>query len=85
MRHPFEYANLYVEKYDNGKLILDFTVESEFLYFAYNGDYTEKMNLQTVVGWKNCSVQVRHSKTTALNIDLLNLSKERGKMAALAH
>lgn len=46
MRHSFEYANLYVEKYDNGKLLLDFTVESEFLYFAYNGDYTENKRLE---------------------------------------
>lgn len=46
MRHSFEYANLYVEKYNNGRLLLDFTVEGEFLYFAYNGDYTEKMKLE---------------------------------------
>lgn len=40
-----KYANLYVEKYYNGKLLLDFTAESEFLYFAYNGDYNENMRL----------------------------------------
>ncbi len=46
MFRPFEYANLYVEKYDNGKLLLDFTVESEFLYFAYNGDYNDNTRLE---------------------------------------
>ena len=46
MRHSFEYANLYVEKYNNGRLLLDFTIEGEFLYFAHNGDYTEKMRLE---------------------------------------
>lgn len=46
MSYSFEYANLYIEKYHNGKLLLDFTMESEFLYFAYNGDYNENMRLE---------------------------------------
>ena len=45
MYYLIEYANLYVEKYTNGKLLLDFTVESEFIFFRNNGDYTENMKL----------------------------------------
>lgn len=45
MQNSFDYANLYVEKYSNGKLLLDFTIECEFLYFAHNGNYTENMRL----------------------------------------
>lgn len=45
MRNSIEYVTLYVEKYYNSKLLLDFTVEREFLYFAYNGNYTENMRL----------------------------------------
>jgi hypothetical protein len=45
MSRSFEYANLYVEKYDNKNLILDFTDASEFIYFAYNG-YIENAKLE---------------------------------------
>lgn len=42
---PIEYANLYVEKYTNRNLLLDFIVEREYIYFRNNGDYTESMKL----------------------------------------
>lgn len=45
MYHLIEYANLYVEKYANGKLLLDFTSENEFIFFRNNGDYTDNMKL----------------------------------------
>lgn len=43
----FEFANLYVEKYDNGNLLLDFTIESEFIYYLHRGDYTDEMKLNS--------------------------------------
>ncbi len=40
-----ENANLYVEKYANGELLLDFINESEFLYFRNWGDYSPQMRM----------------------------------------
>lgn len=40
-----EKANLYVEKYANGELLLDFIDKNEFLYFRYRGDYSPQMNV----------------------------------------
>lgn len=44
MKH-IKYANLYVEKYTNDFLILDFITEKEFIFFRNNGDYLESMRL----------------------------------------
>lgn len=41
----FKEAHLFVEKYTNGYLLVDFVKESEFIYFRYNGDYVESMTL----------------------------------------
>lgn len=41
----FEYANLYVEKYADNTLMLDFITEGEFIYFRNDGDYTENVRL----------------------------------------
>lgn len=40
-----ENVNLYVEKYANGELLLDFINESEFLYFLNRGDYSPQMRM----------------------------------------
>lgn len=40
-----KYANLYVEKYTNNYLLLDFITEKEFIFFRHNGDYLESMRL----------------------------------------
>jgi len=41
-----EYANLYVEKYANGELLLDFINEEEFLFFRNRWDYSPQMHLE---------------------------------------
>lgn len=41
----FEVAHLFVEKYANGYLLVDFVQESEFIYFRNDGDYVEGMTL----------------------------------------
>lgn len=40
-----KHANLYVEKYSNDYLLLDFITEEEFIFFKNNGDYLESMRL----------------------------------------
>lgn len=40
-----KYANLFVEKYTNDYLLLDFITEEEFIFFRNNGDYLESMRL----------------------------------------
>lgn len=44
--YRIDYAHLYVEKYANGELLLDFTSEKEFLYFVSNGDFVATMKLE---------------------------------------
>ena len=39
-------AHLFVEKYTNDYLLIDFVEESEFIYFRNNGDYIETMTLR---------------------------------------
>lgn len=64
MYHLIERVHLYVEKYANGNMLLDFIAENEFIYFKNNGDYVDNMKLRQYEATMLCFRNVKNLHIT---------------------